>query len=245
MYPAVAEAVNKGEVLLEWNSKTQGPPPKPLLKEVFAVDLRRPNVLHFSIAYGKTVRGSYTFCVSFLSSFFFLVLYCSHLFPLLTQIGLAEDFKVSVKEAQKTLDLWYSDRPEVRTWQEMSIRSAHETGAARTLNGRYRILPGINSKGRGERGHAERAAINTPLQGGAADIVMRAMVKLHQNERLKELGWKMVMQIHDELLLEGPSENSKEAFEIVVNNMKNPMSSPLLIDLVVDARIGKNWWECK
>lgn len=66
------------------------------------------------------------------------------------------------------------------------------------------------------RAHAERAAINTPLQGGAADVVMKAMVLISRNERLKELGWKMLLQIHDELIVEGPEASKDEAMGILI-----------------------------
>lgn len=66
------------------------------------------------------------------------------------------------------------------------------------------------------RSHSERAAINTPIQGGAADIVMMAMIKLNEDKRLRELGYKLLLQIHDEVILEGPAENKEEALQLVV-----------------------------
>lgn len=82
--------------------------------------------------------------------------------------------------------------------------------------GRYRRLPEVLSSRRELRAHAERAAINTPLQGGAADVVMKAMVLISRNERLKELGWKMLLQIHDELIVEGPEASKDEAMGILI-----------------------------
>lgn len=92
-------------------------------------------VLNFSIAYGKTA------------------------------VGLSEDWNVSIEEAQATLQRWYEDRPEVRKWHQDVIQVAKADGATRTLMGRYRELPHINSSNRRLSGHAERAAINTPIQG--------------------------------------------------------------------------------
>lgn len=66
------------------------------------------------------------------------------------------------------------------------------------------------------RSHSERAAINTPIQGGAADIVMMAMIKLNEDKRLREFGYKLLLQIHDEVILEGPAENKEEALQLVV-----------------------------
>eukprot|EP00750_Incisomonas_marina_P009985 INCI16205.2.p1 GENE.INCI16205.2~~INCI16205.2.p1 ORF type:complete len:844 (-),score=149.57 INCI16205.2:102-2633(-) len=170
--------------------RTEGSDPNtPLLKDEFAVERRKAKVLNFSIAYGKTAHG------------------------------LAKDWKVSTKEAQETLDRWFEDRPEVRQWQADVIRRAHETGYTRTLMGRYRHLPDIRAKSRFARGHSERAAINTPIQGGAADIVMKAMLKLQENEWLRSHGWRQILQIHDEVILEGPEESSEEALERVKQDM--------------------------
>lgn len=133
---------------------------------------------------------------------------------------------------------------QVRDWQQGVLAKARAEGYTRTLMGRYRELPEITSKSSLYRGHAERAAINTPIQGGAADVVMMAMLKASRNQRLKELGWKMLLQIHDEvrvcvvlrvvctvwvvvepnfggfagtqLIFEGPLESKDEALALVV-----------------------------
>ncbi|MDP2439263.1 MAG: DNA polymerase [archaeon] len=215
MYPEVARAVAEGSVLLEWNEAQDGAPPKPLLKDAFGTQRKRAKTLNFSIAYGKTA------------------------------MGLAKDWSTSVEEAQNTLHLWYADRPEVKSWQEATIAEAERTGYTRTLMGRYRRLPHINNKNKGLKNHSARAAINTPLQGGAADIVMAAMLKIHVHPRLVALGWRLILQIHDELILEGPQESSEEALQIVLDVMGNPLSRPLLISLVVDADIGITWAEAK
>jgi DNA polymerase-1 len=193
----------------------KGKAPLPLLKDEFGTERRRAKTLNFSIAYGKTV------------------------------MGLAKDWSVTPEEARDTLDRWYADRPEVKQWQERTIARAHVTGWTRTLLGRYRPLPEINSRDRMRRAHSERAAINTPLQGGAADITTKAMVLLHRHERLRQLGWHQLLQIHDELILEGPEESTKEALSIVTHVMSNPLPEPLLIDLVVDAKAAKTWYEAK
>eukprot|EP01103_Thecamoeba_quadrilineata_P007290 TRINITY_DN1712_c1_g1_i1.p1 TRINITY_DN1712_c1_g1~~TRINITY_DN1712_c1_g1_i1.p1 ORF type:complete len:821 (-),score=173.14 TRINITY_DN1712_c1_g1_i1:74-2536(-) len=214
MYPKVREAIERGDVLLEWD-KSKGQAPAPLLKDVYAIERRRAKVLNFSIAYGKTAHG------------------------------LSKDWGVSLKEAKEILKLWYADRPEVEAWQKRTIAEAHETTYTRTLMGRYRLLSDINSRSPAMKSHSERASINTPLQGGAADVVMKAMLKLHSDQRLRELGWKLLLQIHDELILEGPQENANEALSIVVEHMRNPLEPPLLVELVVDARIADNWMEAK
>jgi DNA polymerase-1 len=171
MYPHVAKAVEEGEVLLEWDyAKNDGrPPPLPMLKDVFGAERRKAKTLNFSIAYGKTARG------------------------------LSNDWNVSLQEAEETLASWYRDRPEVKQWQEDTIANAHRFLCTRTLMGRYRPLPLINSRSKSEMKHSERAAINTPIQGGAADVVMKAMLLLHHHPRFNELGWRILLQIHDEV----------------------------------------------
>ena len=115
---------------------------------------------------------------------------------------------MSLEEAKEVLAKWYKERPEVKRWQELTIQTAKETGFTRTLMGRYRPLADINSKNKWKEGHACRAAINTPIQGGAADIVMMAMLKIEKDERLRRLGFEMLLQIHD-----GRSERFKEVID--------------------------------
>ena len=95
--------------------------------------------------------------------------------------------------------------------------------------------------------HCLRASINTPIQGGAADIVIASMVRIAQDQRLRELGWGLILQVHDELILEGPQESAQEALNIVRDRMENPFGEDmkLRIKLEVDAKIGNNWYECK
>ena len=94
-------------------------------------------------------------------------------------------------------------------------------------------------------GHGLRAAINTPIQGGAADVVMAAMIKLSQDKQLKQMGYEMQLQIHDEVVLEGPSENAEAALARVVKVMENPLDKPLTVKLEVDAKIADNWHDAK
>ncbi len=157
---------SQGDVLLEWDTVGEGKaPPKPLVKEAFASERRKAKVLNFSIAYGKTAHG------------------------------LSKDWGVSTKEAEDLLEAWYQDRPEVRRWQHNVIKEAQKTKHTRTLMGRRRKLPDITSIDRSRRGHMERAAINTPIQGGAADVAMSAMIKLVNDKELRRMGWKLLLQV--------------------------------------------------
>jgi len=217
MFPHVAEAVRSGAVLLEWDEAAAGgaPPPRPLLKSAFGMERRKAKVLNFSIAYGKTAAG------------------------------LAKDWGVSLPEARDTVEAWYADRPEVRAFQAAVLDTARRERVARTILGRYRNLPSIAASGVRERRHAERAAINTPIQGSAADVAMLAVLKLWRNPALAALGWRMLLQVHDEVILEGPAGTAQAALPLVVADMELPFASPLLVDLAVDAKVVQSWYDAK
>lgn len=198
---------------------SKGAPPKPLLKDAFASERRKAKTLNFSIAYGKTAHG------------------------------LSKDWGVTQAEAQEMLEKWYDARPEVRTWQANTKAFAIKHGITRTLMGRYRQLPEAFSKNMKLMGHVERASINTPIQGGAADVAMMAMNKIDRNEDLKRLGWILLMQIHDEVILEGPEETAREAFDIVIGCMEAPWVTGLAktaVPLLVDGSYQhQTWYDAK
>jgi DNA polymerase-1 len=198
---------------------SKGDPPKPLLKDMFASERRKAKTLNFSIAYGKTAHG------------------------------LSQDWGVSKKEAEDMLQAWYNARPEVQKWQQRTKKYARQHGVTRTLMGRYRNLPEAKNGNRKTLGHAERASINTPIQGGAADVAMMAMIKINNSEKLKRLGWILLLQIHDEVILEGPEETAEEAFAEVVKCMQEPWVfglKPTAVPLLVDGSYAhKNWYEAK
>ncbi|XP_075091301.1 DNA polymerase I B, chloroplastic/mitochondrial isoform X1 [Nicotiana tabacum] len=218
MYTHIREAVENGQVLLEWHPQPgEEKPPVPLLKDAFGSERRKAKMLNFSIAYGKTT------------------------------IGLARDWKVSVKEAKETVDRWYRDRKEVSDWQEQRKFEAREFRRVHTLLGRARWFPSVKNATGSVKGHIERAAINTPVQGSAADVAMCAMLEISKNARLEELGWKLLLQVHDEVILEGPEESENEAMAIVVDCMSKPFGGKniLRVDLSVDSKCAKNWYSAK
>ena len=215
MYPHVKAAVDRQEVLLEWN-KADGVAPAPMLKDTFGSERRKAKTLNFSIAYGKT------------------------------KTGLAKDWGVGVDEAEETILAWYDARKEVKEWQDQVKVKARKTGYAETLLGRKRKLPGMTSGDVVVRGHAERAAINTPIQGGAADVVTMAMINLFKNQPLRHMGWRMVLQVHDEIILEGPADGAAEAYVIIKECMEHPFAPrQLSVALPVDGAICDNWYQAK
>lgn len=218
MYQHIRDAVESEEVLLEWDPQPgEEKPPVPLLKDNFASERRKAKMLNFSIAYGKT------------------------------PVGLSRDWKVSVQEAENTVKLWYKERQEVLIWQEERKKEAIENRCVHTLLGRARQFPAVSRDKRALRGHIERAAINTPVQGSAADVAMCAMLEISKNARLNELGWRLLLQVHDEVILEGPSESAEEAKKLVVECMSFPFNGKnnLKVDLAVDAKCAQNWYAGK
>ncbi|KAI3852650.1 hypothetical protein MKW92_018923 [Papaver armeniacum] len=218
MYPHIRTAVEKKEVLLEWYPQPcKSKPPQPLLKDVFASERRKAKMLNFSIAYGKTPQG------------------------------LAKDWKVTVREASAIVNLWYTHRQRVLAWQDECKKEVRTKGYVKTLFGRARRSPSVASADIGATRHIERAAVNTPVQGSAADVVMCAMLEIAKNARLKELGWRLLLQVHDEVILEGPTASAEEAKSIVVHCMSNPFDGKniLNVDLTVDAKVAQNWYAAK
>ncbi|XVF34036.1 hypothetical protein REPUB_Repub18cG0022500 [Reevesia pubescens] len=193
MYSHIREAVDKRQVLLEWHPQPgEEKPPVPLLKDAFTSERRKAKMLNFSIAYGKT------------------------------PVGLAKDWKVSVEEAKSTVDLWYKERQELLEWQKQRKYEAQKHRRVQTLLGRSRRFPSFAHYTRAQKGHIERAAINTPVQGSAADVAMCAMLQISKNERLKELGWRLLLQVHDEVILEGPSESAEIVKQLLSSACQNP-----------------------
>ncbi|XP_010905964.1 DNA polymerase I A, chloroplastic isoform X2 [Elaeis guineensis] len=155
--------------------------------------------------------------------------------------------KVSTNEAKKTVELWYNDRKEVLRWQQKCKKKAQEEGCVYTLLGRRRCFPSMTHASHGQKGHIERAAINTPVQGSAADVAMCAMLEIDRNTRLKELGWRLLLQVHDEVILEGPTESAELAKAIVIECMSKPFygTNFLKVGLSVDAKCAQNWYAAK
>ncbi len=118
-----------------------------------------------------------------------------------------------------------------------------------TLLGRQRQLPEAKDPAAAPaaKAHALRAAINTPIQGGAADVAMLAMLELDRSTQLKEMGWRLLMQVHDEVILEGPKESAEAALAAVRHAMSHPFRGKnlLRVELDVSANFAGSWYEAK
>ena len=156
-----------------------------------------------------------------------------------TAFTLAHDIGISRKEADAFIRAYFDRYPKVRGFIDASIDEARKTGMVRTMMGRLRRLPDIQSKNVPARLESERQAVNTRVQGSAADLIKKAMVDLDHALRERKLKTRLISQIHDELLLETPEGEHEEALQLVCKTMSEAMS--LSVPLVVDAKVGKNW----
>jgi DNA polymerase I len=156
-----------------------------------------------------------------------------------TAFTLAKDIGVSRAEAEKFIEAYFARYSAVRAFIEETLAGARRTGHVRTLLGRLRHLPDINSRNFQVRAEAERQAMNTPVQGSAADLIKKAMIDLHRELRREGMKSQLILQIHDELLLEVPEVEAEQARAMV----KEIMEGALVLDvpLVVDARLGASW----
>jgi len=158
-----------------------------------------------------------------------------------TAFSLAKDIGVSRKEAEAFIEAYFARYPKVRTFIDDTIARARETGQVRTLLGRLRRLPDLRAKSFPVRAEAERQAMNTPVQGSAADLIKRAMVDLHRELAARKMRSRLILQIHDELLLEVPEPEAEEARSLVKGVMEGALK--LDVPLVADARLGRSWAE--
>jgi DNA polymerase-1 len=157
----------------------------------------------------------------------------------ISAFGLSQRLKVPRKEAADLIDTYFSLYPKVKDYMEKAVAEAREKGYATTILGRRRTLKDINSRNATARQAAERDAINTPIQGSAADLIKVAMVRVDRAMKAAAMRSKMVLQIHDELLFDAPREEIETLREIVSREMTGAMEFP--VPLEVSVGVGENW----
>ena len=157
----------------------------------------------------------------------------------ISSFGLSQRLGTSRKEAKDLIDGYFASFPAIRSFIDVTLQKARATGFTETIFGRKRYIPDINAHNANLRAFAERNAVNAPIQGTAADIIKIAMTRV--TECLAEEGLKarMVLQIHDELLLEVPKEEIPRVKEILVREMENVIK--LSVPLTVECNYGKTW----
>ncbi|MDD5363310.1 MAG: DNA polymerase I [Ignavibacteria bacterium] len=155
--------------------------------------------------------------------------------------GLATRLEIKNTEAKEIIDRYFQEFPKVFEYLEKTKKFAHENGYVATLKGRRRYLPQINNQNNTVRAEAERAAINMPIQGTAADMIKIAMIEIHSIFKEKKLKSRMLLQVHDELVFEVEKSELEEVKKIVLREMKNAIK--LNVPVEVEVGIGKNWFE--
>ena len=154
----------------------------------------------------------------------------------MSAFGLSNQLGISRKEASRFIDKYFHLYSGVQTFMKNIVAQAGEDGYVTTLLNRRRMLPEINIKNKTRREFAERTAINTPIQGTAADIIKLAMIKVVPSLKEKNLSAKLLLQIHDELVFELPEEELKKTKEVVRKAMEEALA--LDVPLVVNFETG-------
>ncbi len=157
----------------------------------------------------------------------------------LSAFGLSRQLKISQRDARDFIDQYFGLYKNVKVYMENTVSEARKNGYTLTLFNRRRYLPDLNSKNRQVREGAERVAINSPIQGTAADLIKVAMIQLSHQIRDMKLQSKMILQVHDELVFECPVEEKTKMESLVKNEMEG--ACKLSVPLVVDMGWGKNW----
>ncbi|MBR4643600.1 MAG: DNA polymerase I [Bacteroidaceae bacterium] len=159
----------------------------------------------------------------------------------ISAFGLAERLDVSRTEAKELIDGYFLTYPAVKAYMEKSIEMAREKGYTETIFKRRCYLPDINSNNANVRGNAERNAINSPIQGSAADIIKIAMIRVYQRMKAEGIRSKMILQVHDELCFTVLPEEKEHLQRIVVEEMQN--ATQMRVPLIADTGWGSNWLE--
>ena len=161
----------------------------------------------------------------------------------ISSFGLSQDLSITPKEAAAYIQQYFETYPGIKVFLDECVQNAKKNGYSVTMYGRRRPIPELASSNFMQRSFGERIAMNSPIQGTAADIMKIAMIKVWK--ALKEAGLtsKLILQVHDELIIEAKKEEAQKARQILEENMKN--AADLAVELVVDVHQGDNWYDAK
>ena len=159
----------------------------------------------------------------------------------ISAFGLSEGLSIGRADAKEYIERYFTTYPKVKEYLDSEIAFARENGYVKTVFGRRRPVPEIHASNFMRRSFSERVAMNSPIQGTAADMMKIAMNSVYEELKRKELKSGIVLQVHDELLLEVPKEELDEVREILVSSMENALTLP--VPFLVEAKTGKNWEE--
>lgn len=160
----------------------------------------------------------------------------------ISAFSLAKDIDVSVAKADRYIKSYLSNFPKVKEFMDKAIADAESKGYSETIFGRRRYIPELAAKNKNIQSFGKRAAMNAPVQGAAADIIKIAMVKVFRRLRDEKLDAHLILQIHDELIIEASEKDAARAAQVLGEEMRNAVK--LDIPLTADVEMGKSWFEC-
>ena len=161
----------------------------------------------------------------------------------ISSFGLSQDLSITRKEAAKYIDDYFATYPGIKTFLDHAVTHAKEVGYVVTLFGRRRPLPELSSSNFMQRSFGERVAMNSPIQGAAADIIKIAMIRVNQRLKDQKMKSRLVLQVHDELLIEAYEPELDEVQNILKEEMEH--AAELKVPLEIDMHTGDNWYEAK
>jgi DNA polymerase-1 len=161
----------------------------------------------------------------------------------MSKFGLAKDMNCTQTEAQEYIDKYFELHPEVKEYMEANVRFAKEHGFVTTILGRKRYIPEIKSSNFNTRSFGERAAMNMPLQGSAADVIKLAMLRVAKRLQSDAFRAKLVLQVHDELILDAPKDEAERAAVMLKEEMERAIR--LKVPLIAEVSIGRSWYDAK
>ncbi|MFM2377405.1 MAG: hypothetical protein RLZZ165_2502 [Bacteroidota bacterium] len=159
----------------------------------------------------------------------------------ISAFGLAQRLKISRSEAAAIISSYFAQYSKIKEYMDQSIADARRLGYTSTMLGRRRYIPDINSANATTKGFAERNAINTPVQGSAADLIKVAMINIHREMKARRMRSRMILQVHDELVFEVHNDEIEELGRLVKEKMEKAL--PLEVPMLVEVGVGQNWLE--
>jgi DNA polymerase-1 len=161
----------------------------------------------------------------------------------ISSFGLSQDLSISRKEASEYIEKYFETYPRVKEFLDETVAKAKEDGFVTTMFGRIRPIPELKSSNFMQRSFGERVAMNSPIQGAAADIIKIAMIRVNDRLKSESLQSKLILQVHDELLIEAHTDEIEQVKKILSEEMHG--AANLLVPLEIDMNTGTNWYETK
>lgn len=159
----------------------------------------------------------------------------------ISAFGLSQDLNIGIKEADAYINQYFERYPKVKEFLDHAVAQAKEEGYVTTMYNRIRPIPELKSSNFMQRSFGERVAMNTPIQGSAADVIKIAMINVEKRLKAEGMQAELILQVHDELVIEAPIKEAESVSKLLTEEMEQAVN--ISVPLTVDANIGKNWYE--